>query len=100
MMPIPYLKHTSLLFSPLSHHVMREVRSLGSVAGRAPSCAGGGVALAGGTAAWRTGDAPGGRRGAHPAAGLRSRCRAIRSGPLLTPQRVKPEAVMDWAVGI
>jgi len=81
--------HEPPLF-PLSHHVMREVRLLGSVAGRAPSYvagrlrAGGGVAaagrlrtgggvarLAGGTAAqaaWRTGDAPGSRRGAHPAA--------------------------------
>ena len=80
--------HEPPLF-PLSHHVMREVRLLGSVAGRAPSYvagrlrAGGGVAaagrlrtgggvarLAGGTAAqaaWRTGDAPT-RRGAHPAA--------------------------------
>jgi len=40
--------HEPPLF-PLSHHVMREVRSLGSVAGRAPRCAGAVCARA---AAW------------------------------------------------
>ena len=55
MMPIRY--HTSLLFSPLSHHVMREVRSLGSVAGRAPSCAAGRLRAGGGVARRRRGPA-------------------------------------------